>query len=350
MICRDARSIRDIDEERWDSITGEVLSMTHRWFRVMESSWRFHEPRYLLLEDAQGPCAAVVTDLYVSFKNLGGSGWLRQRLSLAVRPPFSSMCGVMVRPNVSLEALMPQIMSALGQACRQEKRFLITVSNVNLLDLPSWQQAGFSAISQPSLNLLELPSGYDLYLKSLRSKDQSELRRIRKRVTEFDIHFEMGPLANDGGQIYSLLCEVFAHHGTRPKAMPFSPQFFVSLEREMPGDVLFLRGFIGKTLAGVSLCLLNGPTLWWPMAGLRYELARPSYLYFLLMDEMIQWSIEHHITKIVGGKTAEREKKRHGFHQEERWLCYRGEGYSLNKVLALASPLIQRLNAKEGKE
>jgi predicted N-acyltransferase len=343
MKCTETRSIREMDEQRWDSVTGDVLSMTHRWLRVMETCWRSYGPRYLLLEDQQGPCIAVIANTVAAFENLGPLGWFYQQLSLAVSPPFSSMCGVMTRPGTSLESVMPYLEPVLSRLCRQEKRLLLTIDNLATSDLLSWQKAGFLTSPQQGLNILDLPSTYDLYLKSLYPKDRSELRRIRKRVAEFDIHFEVGPLANDGEQIYALLCEVFATHGTSPDAMPFTPQFFTGLEREMPGNVLFIRGYVGETLAGVSLCLLNGSTLWWPMAGLRYEIARPTYLYFLLMDEMIQWSIEHGIKKIFGGKTAEREKQRHGFHLEERWLCYRASIRPLNWAFSIALPIVKRL-------
>jgi len=231
----------------------------------------------------------------------------------------------------------------LSQLCRREKRLLLTIDNIVSSDLPAWRQKGFMAFQQQGLNILDLPSTYDLYLDTLRPKDRSELRRIRKRGMELDVHFEIGPLANDGEQIYALFCEVFANHGTSPQAMSFNPDFFTGLEREMPGDVQFLRGYVGKNLAGVSLCLLNGSTLWWPMAGLHHEIARPSYLYFLLIDEMIRWGIEHGVKKIFGGKTAGREKQRHGFHLEERWFCYRSNFRPLNPVLAFGFPLAQRL-------
>jgi len=339
----EARSIQDIDQQSWDSVTGEVLSMTHRWLRVIETCWKSSGPRYLLLEDEQGPCIALVANTTAASGNLGPLGWLYQRLNLAISPPFSSMSGVVVRPGTSLESVMPELKAVLGKLCSREKRLLLTIDNNSAENLPVWQQAGFLSFEQQGLNILDLPASYDLYLATLQPKDRSELRRVRKRAGEMDVHFETGPLADDGEQIYSLLCEVFATHGTTREAMPFTPEFFAGLEREMPGDVKFIRGYVGGTLAGVSLCLLNGQTLWWPMAGLHYELARPSYLYFLLIDEMIRWAIEHGITKILGGKTAEREKHRHGFHLEERWFCYRSNFSPFNPLLAFAFPLAKRL-------
>jgi hypothetical protein len=100
MICIEARSIQKIDEERWDSVTGGVLSMSHRWLRVVETHWRSHGSRYLLMEDQQGPCVAIAAKTAVDSDGMGLLGWLYHRLSLAVSLPFSSMCGVMVRPRI----------------------------------------------------------------------------------------------------------------------------------------------------------------------------------------------------------------------------------------------------------
>lgn len=336
----EADSIDAMDEERWDSVTGDVLSMTHRWLRVMESCWRSYGSHYLLLEDQQGPCVAIVANTAVAAENLGPLSWLSRHLKLDISPPFSSMCGVQVRPGLPLEAVLSQVEVVLDELCRREKRFLLTIDNVSAANLPAWQRAGFCAFQEQSLNVLDLPSNYDRYLEMLRPKDRSELRRIYKRAAEYNVHFESGSLAGDGEQIYALLCEVFANHGTSLQAMPFTPDFFAALEREMPGDVQFIRGYVGGTLAGVSLCLLNGSTLWWPMAGLRYEIARPSYLYFLLIDEMIRWGIERGIEKILGGKTAEREKQRHGFSAEACWFCYRARPRLLNHLLARLYPLV----------
>lgn len=343
MKCIEARSIHEIDEERWDSITGSVLSMTHRWQRAMEADWRFYQPHYLLLEDAQGPCAAVVADVYASFKNLRLLGWLHQRLSLAVRPPFSSMCGVMLRPGVALEGVMADLKPELDQWRRRERRLLMSVDNVGASDLAGWKQAGFLAISEKGVSVLDLPASYEDYLQLLENHDRQELRRARRRGEKFDLRFEFGPPAEDNEQIYALVGEVFASHGVAAEAVPFTPRLFAALDKEMPGDVFFVRAYAGDTLAGACLCLLNGSTLWAPMIGLHYEIARPSYLYFLIFDEMIRWGIAHQIQKIFLGKTNERQKQRHGFYQEERWLCFRAGPSTLNRMAALALPMAQRL-------
>jgi hypothetical protein len=125
--------------------------------------------------------------------------------------------------------------------------------------------------------------------------------------------------------------------------MPFTAQLLGEMDKELPGDVVFIRGYVGEVLAGASLCVFDDSTMWVPMIGLRYEIARPSYLYFLQQDEMIRLSIKRGVRRILGGKANIREKQRHGFHQEGRWFCYRANSRLINKALALISTLAQRL-------
>ena len=344
MISIEASSIREINEQSWDAITHQVLSMSHRWIRSVEASWRFYEPHYLLLEDQQGPSAVIVANMYISPDKWMPIRWLYQRFSLVIKPPFSFMCSIVVRPGIALETILPELESALERLRQREKRLLTIIANVTCSDVTVWQHVGFLADPQPAVSSIDLPDTYETYLESLQRKDRQELRRIRKRAADFDVHFEIGPLKDDSEEIYSLLCEVYAKHGTTREDMPFTPQLFTSLEREMPGETLVIRGYACGRLAGVSINLLDHSMLLGLMVGLRYEIARPSFLYFLLQDEAIRWSIEHKLKRFYVGRTNEREKQKHGFKQEPRWLCYRANLQPLTQVLSLAVPLAQRFS------
>jgi predicted N-acyltransferase len=345
MICIETRTIREMDEKRWDSVTGNTFWMTHRWLRLLETCWHPYDPRYLILENDQGAYVAIAANTAETFQNRGVMKWLYRHLNLVFSVPGSTRSGVMARPDISLESVMPELVVMMEQLCRKEKRLLMTISNVSTSDVPTWQQAGFLATAQEGVNVLDLPATYDLYLASLRPKDRSELRRIHKRAEDLDVHFEVGSLAEDGEQIYPLIKDVYMNHGV--EVMHFAPQFFSEMEREIPQQqILIIKGFVGNKLSGVYWCLLDGSTLWWQLAGLDYEIARPSYLYFLLMDEMVRWSIEHKVQRIYGGLTNDREKQRHGFHLEERWFCYRTSVRPLNQILALAMPLARQLTQR----
>jgi predicted N-acyltransferase len=342
MIYTQVRSIREIDEARWDAVTGDYLHMTHRWLRATETCQRFYKPCYLLLENEDGPCTAVLVNTSVAYQpKFGWLGGLYQHINLVIRSPFSSLCSVVVRPGVPLDTVMPELNAAFNQLSRQEKRLLITVGNVSAAEVPSWQKAGFQATPKSSVSVIDLPATYEDYLASLPKKQRYELRRIRKRAAEFDIRLETGPLGSDSEEIYALLSEVFAKHGVSQNEMPFTSQFLTVLLDEMPEEVSLIRGYAKDKLVGVSFNLLDGPRLLVPMMGLYYEIARPSLLYFVLMDEVIRWGIQQEFQQIYIGRTNEREKRKHGFHQEDRWVCHRAHVRPLNSAIKLVSHLAQ---------
>jgi predicted N-acyltransferase len=338
-----ARSIDELDPERWDAVQGDRLSMNSRWLRAMEAANHFYEPLYVLLEDAHGPCAAVVanTSRHI-FINVGLVGYLYQRANLTVMPPFSAGSGVAVRSGVSLPTMIPHLSRVIDDLCRQENRIMSTIMGIGASELDCWTDQGFIPLAQPGMCILDLPHTYEEYLQMLRHKDRAELRRIHRRAEESDVHVECATLAGEGERVFPLFREVFIRHGTPEDAIPFTSSLFECLDRDMPGQAVLFKGFVGEDLIGVSLCIRNGSELWWPMAGLHYRQARPTYIYFLLIDEMIRWSIENQIQRIHGGRTNEREKQRHGFHLKERWLGCRVIWPPVNKVVSFGFPLARR--------
>ncbi len=93
------RSIHDLDEERWDSLAGVELTMSHRWHRVMEASRVGYCPRYLLAEDERGPLVGIVADANQSSGRSRRLDMLVRRLTLVVGAPFSSRhSGIVMRP------------------------------------------------------------------------------------------------------------------------------------------------------------------------------------------------------------------------------------------------------------
>ncbi|MBN2006520.1 MAG: GNAT family N-acetyltransferase [Anaerolineae bacterium] len=348
---REAHSIKEFDREQWDAMAGNVVAMTYGWQCVMETGWQNKTPCYLWIEDERGPLAAIITQLNEDFGSHGALGWFHSHLNAVISPPFSGIgTGVLLRPGESFEIMRPHLDRILREFSRRHRRPLTTIANVTDETRALWESMSFHPSPRPDLMVMKVPDTYDAYLAGLNSKDRSELRRIRRHAQEsgLEITFERGPLAGEGEAIYPLFCEVYAKHGTSRESMPFSPQFFHLLEQETPGQAFLIKGYINGVLEGVSLCLRHNDSLWWPMAGLHYEVARPHYLYFLLIDEMVQWSIENGIRFIDGGLTNERQKARHGFVRQPRWYCYRSNVLAVNRFIAWALPLARRLVKDDG--
>jgi predicted N-acyltransferase len=320
-------SIHDLDAERWDALAGTELTMTHRWHRVMEASRVAYQPRYLLAEDRAGPLTAIVAERFPSF---GGSGWrdlLLRRLTLIVSAPYSSRhCGIALRPGASPE----YVDRLLQRLAWHERRPLLGVANVDSADLASWTQRRYHPRRQPPRMVLDLESpSYEQYLQSLPARARQELRRTRRHAAEADVLVRQIPLDGCAADLYPLLAEVAHRH----RSLVFSPEIFSALARELDDRTLVLAASANGRSAGFFLCLQEGTSLMAIIAGLRYALAYPTSAYFVLLDELVRWSLEHGIKRIYAGLSNEAQKQRHGFSPRARWLCVRAYPRPLNTLL-----------------
>ncbi|HLZ30812.1 MAG TPA: GNAT family N-acetyltransferase [Chloroflexota bacterium] len=332
MRVRVVRSIHDLDEERWDSLGGVELSMTHRWHRVMEASRLAYRPRYLLAEDERGPLVGIVADTNQASGRSRMVDMLVRPLTLVVGAPFSSRhCGIVRRPDASID----HVHQLLAQLSRSERRPLLGVANVGAPALPDWSGRGFHARAQPPRMVLELTAAtYEQYLEDLPKRHRQEVRRVRRRASEADVTLSQAPLHGQAaGLLYPLLAEVSGRHGSRL----FSPEVFPALARELPSEVMVFCAAVHGEVAGFVLAVQTGSAILAVLAGLRYALAYPSSLYFVLIDELVRWSLEHGVQRIHAGISNEAQKQRHGFQPHARWLCVRAFPDSLNWLAARAT-------------
>lgn len=345
MRYRIARTIHDFAPAEWDIPAGNNLSMGHAWQQMVESGWKDYHSLYVLFEDIHGPAVTMVASQTASF---GRSGWreaLLQRLTLVVTAPYSSVqCGLAVRAGIDLEMVIPEILAVLGRLCWREQRLIYAISNVTPEEVDIWRRHGFSVSQQPNFSLLDLNgASYDEYLTRLSGKDRAEIRRIRRRASEWGIEFQHTLLDEDDVDVFPLVEQVYARHGYDSSSIPLRPDVFKEMARTMPGEVHLFKGIVNGQMEGVLIAMRGMDVLWWPFAGLNYVVSRPTYLYFLLMDEMIRWSTTAGIRRIYGGMTNEKEKRGHGFRQQSNWFCFRAHPRPLNLVLTHGLPWLQRL-------
>jgi predicted N-acyltransferase len=311
------KSIRALDQERWDALAGAELTMTSRWHRVMEASRVAYRPRYLLAEDHRGPLAAIAAEIDPSL----GSGWRNlalRRLALIVSAPYSSRhTGIVVRPGASMDCVDP----LLRRLAWHERRPLLGVANVDTSDLPGWQRHRFQPRPQPPYMVLDLRSTcYEAYLERLPARARHEIRRANRRAADAHVAIAAASLDHRAVELYPLLAEVSRRHGS----VVFSPDLFAALTSELSDRAVLLSATIDGQSAGFFLCFRQGTALLAVIAGLRYALAYPSSAYFALLDALVRWSTEHGVEHIFAGLSNEAQKERHGFQPRARWLCARG--------------------------
>jgi predicted N-acyltransferase len=338
-----ADSIRDLDESGWDALAADQIVMSHRWQRVMEASLADYRPRYVLARDPRGPLLGLVANTVEPFGRRGWREAVLKRLSIVVAAPYSSQhCGVMVRPGTAVSDVLPTVEWLLARLCWHEQRLLVGVANVPDHAVDHWRARGFAARAQSATMELDLPGTYLEYLARLSARDRGELRRIRRRAADHGAMVAHGPLRGTDGHLFEMLaevCERHTHtHTPAARAPRFTAALFPSLAREMGGDAVVFFGTVNGQPAGYFTCFVQGRTLVATLAGLRYDRARPSALYFLLIDEMIQWSVRHGIQRIQAGLSNEPQKRRHGFTPRRRWFCFRAYPGVLNRALGATHP------------
>jgi predicted N-acyltransferase len=345
MRYRIADKIGAFDEAEWDAVAGDDVGLSHRWQRVMEAGRRAYRPLYVLVEDGRGPLVAIVANRADRFGRRGWRETMLRHLTLVVSAPFSArQGGVALRRGVALADAMPDLERVLDAVSLRHGRPIVGVGNVAPGDLPLWRAQGYAASAQAPDMVLDLPfSTYEEYVASLPTKDRAELRRVRRRGEELGVKFALGSPGDHPELYHSLFGEVFARHGATAETMPFTPAFFPALQREMGAESVVFLGYVEGQLAGFFLGIEQGETLLWPAAGLRYELAHNSYLYFLLIDEAVRWAIAKGYRLVHGGMTNERQKGRHGFRPRQRWICYRPSPRVVGRALNLAAGPAWRL-------
>jgi predicted N-acyltransferase len=252
-------------------------------------------------------------------------------LTLIVSAPYSSChSGILARPGVSPD----RVLRLLERMALLERRPLLGVANVDAANVQGYAARGFHPRPQPPRSVLDLETpGYDEYLQRLPARARHELRRARRRATAANVTVRQAPIDGCAVDLYPLLAEVQRRHGP----VAFSPELFPAIARELADRVIVLSATVGAQTAGFFLCLRQGTSLLAIFAGLRYALAYPTSAYFILLDELVRWSLAHGIQRIYAGLSNERQKQRHGFSSRARWLCVRAYPQPLNQLLAIAT-------------
>lgn len=334
LVMRYADSIREMDEAGWDALAGDQVVMSHRWQRVMEASLASYRPRYVLVSDPHGPLLGLVANTAEPFGRRGWREAMLKRGSIVVGAPYSSQhSGVMFRPGATLHDVLPTVERLLRRLCWREQRLLTGVANVADHDVQHWRARGFAARAQPVSMVLDLPGSYVDYLARLSAHARHELRRTRRRAADCGATVTHGPLRGTEAGLFEMFAEVCMRDAHGAPAATFTAALFPALAREMARDAVLFSGSVNGQPAGYFVCFVRGRTLLATFAGLRYDLARPSSLYFLLLDEMVQWSLRHGIQTIQAGVSNEVQKRRHGFVPRCRWFCFRAYPGALNRAI-----------------
>lgn len=334
-------SAAEVPSERWEDVAhGAVRGISCRWARLIERSL-IGAPRieYVLIDDDRGPLA----NLAVGEPMRGNMPWIFQRtlwMTMFLVVPFTLGGGLALRPTDDLRTDLRALLRYLLRFARERGKYFLTIEGIREPLLPIFAEEGFLALPGSATTEVEVPEDYDTFLKNLRAKDRTELRRLGRRAAEAGITFSSTQrFADRSAELWPLLSRVFTSHGEK---VPLREDVYANLAEVYGDDTVLFEARVGGQLAAVIAVIREKHIAKAVFPGLDYELSRKHNLYLLLYDQIMRWAIDNKVSIASAGNTAYEVKAQAGYKKIQLWTCYRAISPALNTLMPLTPPALHQ--------
>lgn len=283
----------------------------HRFYEIVEDTTHPEfEYRYFIIHDDRGePCA--VQPFFVLDQDLvAGTGVRTQAVAAAIRhlwPGFLKLRTLMVgcvageghldgADEPSRRKGAHQLASAIVHHARGMKARLVVMKEFPAKYRPTlacFIRAGFTRV--PSLPMTRLDIGYDSFedymCRALRSAMRAKLRRKFRALeqeppVEMSLETDITPII---GEIYPLYRQVYAR--SKQHFEKLTPEFLCVLGQLMPDKSRFFVWRQSGRIVAFNLCMVQGDAIYSEYIGLDYAVALDLHLYFVVVRDVIAWSI-----------------------------------------------------------
>jgi predicted N-acyltransferase len=301
--ARIVTQLDSIDAREWDSVVSLAV-MRHAAIRAFDSIQVSPDWVYALVYDASGPYAAIA-----SRRHRGSP--LLARVLMEVVPHLGMSEGIQLRRGVTFDAALPRLVPTLARMARRRGCIGYSVL-VNESDAPAFGAQGFASFDIGTAvwsDISAFPS-YDALLAGLPRDDRHELRRARRRSEQYGLRFEVSsPPRVDAAKMFALLVDTYAAHDN---PLPYLPPFFERVWASPFADHVLFSAYLGERLVAAAWGYRDGDGLKAAIPVFDYEVARPSYAYFTLLDEIVRFAFAHRVRIIEWGPSNDAIKGRYG--------------------------------------
>jgi predicted N-acyltransferase len=201
------------------------------------------------------------------------------------------------------------------------------------------QSARFSAIPSLPVATLDIPfRSLDEYLASLPPKMRQDLRRKLRQSACVRIEYR-DTLDGIEDEIVHLYTQTRANRKASYDAFDELPDgYFREVMSGLGGQARLLLLWVGDTLAGFNLFILERDCVVGRYLGLRYPLARDHNLYFVNWLTMVSFCIEHGFRTMQVGQTSYTLKAKLGCRLHRSWIYCKHTGLFGGALFRLLSP------------
>jgi predicted N-acyltransferase len=323
-------SIEQINQDAWDQLVKDRPFANSLWLRVTENVLVTHQPRYILLRQADELKAGAICLLQSRFQSpllQFMLGWYIRRFpGLRCGIPISYHSGLIFHPESSPGDWLPALVQGIQKLIQRDHVSFYTIDHLSPADAV-WtylQTRGYHRIEHlPEVYLDVQWESFEDYLTQLPKKKRKEYVRIKGRLERENITIETASLQNqDQRALQRLVNNVFERH---KEPTLYQSDLFLTANALMGEDFKLIVAHQSGQLIGCIALLRNGSEwmIKWP--GLDYERALDTGTYYGLLAECVRQTIQSGGTRLHLGATAYQTKQHFGVTVE-------------NKIGALAFP------------
>lgn len=353
---RVVESARDIPEEyRSHTFTDEARDFRYYEITAQTLSGQF-EHRFLILQNAETGELAIQPLFLVNQDILDGlprnihallaspramfPGWLRMRMLVA-----GCSAG-----DGALDGGEPWSVTALQEALTIYAR-KAKASMILLKDFPSLHREALQPLSNdgycrvPSMPACALDFDFDSFEQFVAERlGQSFRESLRRKLRKLNKHppIQMEVLVDAtevAEEITTLYQQTFERSKMRFERL--TTDFMVRVGREMPDKARFFIWRFKDKIAAFSLCLVHDGTLHHLNVGFDYSVALDLHLYYVVLRDLIQWSLDNGLTRYVTGQLNYDPKLHFRMKLVPLDLYARHTSPLLNPLFKLALPFLQ---------
>jgi predicted N-acyltransferase len=326
--------IREVDEDVWDDLSGEMPFQSHQWYHFGEQVMDDCLPFYILVFQGSRLVGRAVLWKVRNEPLPKMPALLRRSLAAMVRvwpllicrSPLAFTQGIVLADDLDPAPILFALSACALDLAREQGCSFVLFDYLKASDAKHFPQS-FLKNSNPSTGTIMENRWLSLddFLSAGNKKDRQHYKRTVREAEKLNIRVERHLRVENIEEALRLIHNVERTHGALP-----NPWARRALEQMEQVNGLYLTAAIGETLVGCGLLLEDNASQTTSLLGLADDV---PYAYFMLVYESLRVAFEHNVRSMRWGSGAYDVKARLGFSREDNGSL----------AFSAASPFLQRL-------
>lgn len=346
-------SVTEIDEKKWDSITGENQFLCwHSYLRAIEESGIndcvYHYPVIYDKNEIVAHACFYSMSFDLDIFNRGSSKKIIALIRKII-PDFLKVkvveCGTPValgntisfREGIDKKEAIKLISRKMTEVARKKRFGMLLIRDFEHHELETFDtllKLGYKRLyNLPNVWLNVRWDSFEEYLNNLRSLYKKKYNKCIKNAQKNKLQIEITEKFAQYADELNVLWQNVYNNAKEYQREVLTPQYFDNMNKYLDGKAKMILARVDDKLAGFNLYIKDDTYLRGIYVGLDYEYNKLCDVYFNLFYEMIKLGIKEGCEKIEFGITTYVPKLEIGGEVEELYIYMKHLNPVLNPVM-----------------